>query len=933
MNTTKRVTAVVMLFLAVMAMAQAAVIKGKVVDRQTQEPLIGATVQLDDMGTTTDMDGVFVLSGLRRAKYTIVIRYVSYKTLTLNDVAAVDNPQSEPLLIAMEYDDQELAEVRVTGMARKNTEAAVIAFAKESELVISNISAQEIRKTQDNNASEVIRRVPGVSLIDDKFVMVRGLSQRYNNVWINGGAVPSSEADSRAFSFDIIPSSQIDNLVIVKSPSPEYPADFSGGFIQVNTKDIPSENSFALTVGGNWNDKTHFRSSCYAKGSGTDFLGFDNGFRMPDGGFNSKLQPVAGEMTADLSGNGFNNDWRVKQMKPFGDLKLGAEWSRRWNVRDSKLGMVGALNYTNEYRTCSEMENNSFGMYDVTNDRRNYLRQSIDNQYNNNVRVGALLNLTLLSKTGNHKYELKNILNQLATDRYTSRQGISAQSNREQSAEYYYRSRTTYNVQLTGKHLLKNDQLEWSGSYAYANRRMPDRRRYLVDDALTSGNLALTTGNDISREFTKLDEHIMSANVNERHTFNFGNFSPVLKVGAYGEYRSRKYVTRQFIYNWNPSSNTLPEGFRLMDMTELLSNSLYFGEQGLYLLEEMHLRNNYKGRNSLGAGYLAVSLPLSSLSVYAGVRYEYNQMELIMNTRDYEQSEKSRFYRDRDFFPSLNTTYRFNDKHQLRLSYGKSVNRPEFREVSTSVYYDFDLASSVKGNADLKTCYVQNVDVRYEFYPSKGEQITLAAFYKHFSNPIEWTYTVAGGTDMVYSFENAESADNIGVELDIRKDLSFIGLRGFSWSFNGALIHSRVNFEEGSRFDNRPMQGQSPYLVNTGLFYRDDKRQLNGAVLYNRIGKRIIGVGRSEGSSGSEDNARIPDSYEMPRNTLDLTFAKRFGEKWELKVAFKDILSEKVEYKQFASVRLPDGTGKEVEQVTRSYRPGRNLTLSLSCSF
>ena len=191
-----------------------------------------------------------------------------------------------------------------------------------------------------------------------------------------------------------------------------------------------------MTVGGNWNDKTHFRSSCYAKGSGTDFLGFDNGFRMPDGGFNSKLQPVAGEMTADLSGNGFNNDWRVKQMKPFGDLKLGAEWSRRWNVRDSKLGMVGALNYTNEYRTYSEMENNSFGMYDVTNDRRNYLRQSIDNQYNNNVRVGALLNLTLLSKTGNHKYELKNILNQLATDRYTSRQGISAQSNRGQSAEY-----------------------------------------------------------------------------------------------------------------------------------------------------------------------------------------------------------------------------------------------------------------------------------------------------------------------------------------------------------------------------------------------------------------------------------------------------------------------------------------------------------------
>ena len=155
--------------------------------------------------------------------------------------------------IDMGADQQALGEVVITGMAMKNTEEAMTEAAKNSQVVVNNVSAQEIKRTQDNNAGEVIRRIPGVSLIEDKFVMLRGLSQRYNNVWINGGAVPSSEPDSRAFSFDIIPSSQIDNMMIVKSPAAEYPADFTGGFIQVNTKDIPPTNRFSVSAGGNWN--------------------------------------------------------------------------------------------------------------------------------------------------------------------------------------------------------------------------------------------------------------------------------------------------------------------------------------------------------------------------------------------------------------------------------------------------------------------------------------------------------------------------------------------------------------------------------------------------------------------------------------------------------------------------------------------------------
>lgn len=914
-------------------------IKGVVIDQKSKETLIGAVITVDgtNVKAITNIDGNFLIDGMKKDKtYTLYINYVGYKTQKIDGVQAKDADQ----VIALQPDEQQLKEVTVTAVERRNTDAAMIQVAKNSPVIVSNVSAQEISRTQDTNAGEVIRRVPGVSLIDDKFVMVRGLSQRYNNVWVNGGAVPSSEADSRAFSFDIIPSSQIDNLTIVKSPTAEYPADYSGGFIIVNTKEIPAENSFNIALGGNWNTSSAFKDFSYSKGSGTDFLGFDNGLRNLNGGIHADLNPQldangkpVGDYATSLLGNGFNNDWLIKNKKPLGDLKLAASLNQRWMLGGRTLGMLAALNYTNEYRTYENMENNLYGIYDAANDKPNYLRHSVDDQYNNNVRLGAMINFTFLSKDGNHKYQLKNIFNQLATSRYTWRDGVSAQSNLERSAEYYYRSRTTYNGQLTGKHTFTSDALDWSIGYAYANRHLPDRRRYLIDDALESGVYALSTGNDISREWTQLDEHILSLGVNDKHHFKFGNFEPDLQVGAYGEYRSREYQTRNFIYNWNVSDNNMPSDFRHSDIPTLLSSEANMGYDKLYLLEEKQMRNNYRGHNTLGAGYLALSLPFGKLGIHAGVRFEHNDMELISNSRDYEKSESSRHYKTDDVFPSLNTTYKINDQHQVRLSYGRSINRPEFREASSSVYYDFDLASNVQGNTELKNCYVDNLDLRYEWYPSRGELISLAVFYKHFDSPIEWTYTVAGGTDLIYSYKNAKSANNYGVELDIRKNLGFIGLKDFSWSFNGALIKSKVQFEKGAKEEDRPMQGQSPYLINTGIFYKNAPLKMDIALLYNRIGKRIIGVGRSEGSTGDDSNSRVPHSYEMPRNTIDFSLAKKFGEHLELKLNVRDLLAEKIYYKQFADVTYSDGSKKEVEEIARCYKPGRNIGLQAIYKF
>lgn len=326
------------------------------------------------------------------------------------------------------------------------------------------------------------------------------------------------------------------------------------------------------------------------------------------------------------------------------------------------------------------------------------------------------------------------------------------------------------------------------------------------------------------------------------------------------------------------------------------------------------------------AGYIGINIPINKFNVYAGVRYEYNKMELISNTRNYEKSPRSLFYETNDFFPSMNATYRFTDKHQARMSYGRSINRPEFREVSPSVYYDFDLASNVQGNTGLESAYIDNVDLSYEFYPASGELVSVSLFYKHFKNPIEWTYTVNGGTSLTYSYENAESANTYGVELEIKKNLDFMGLDDFSINFNGALIKSMVVFPEDSKEKDRPMQGQSPYLINAGIFYQPRNLGLNVALLYNRIGKRIIGVGRSLGSGDNVVN--IPDSYEMPRNTLDLSASKKFGDHFEVKLSLRNILSEDISYKQFEETEHG-----EVEEVTRQFDPGRNYSISVSYSF
>jgi len=885
--------------------------------------MTGANVVIDalNVGASVDVDGNYSFKAAPGV-YTLRISYISYKTLELTDVK-VEAGQTTEANAVMEEATTDVNEVVVVAIRRMNSEAAMISSIRLANLVASGVSAQQITRTQDRDASEVVKRIPGISIIDNRFIIARGLSQRYNNVWVNNNAVPSSEADNRSFSFDMIPSGQIDNIMIVKSPAPELPSDFSGGFVKVTTKSITDENSIQVSYGFNLNTKTHLNDFKYAKGSPTDFLGFDNGFRdlrsiVPS----YRIDNRDTELVTGVTAGGFNNDWLIRTRKPVADHRISFMLNRFSKLENNgRIGVMAAFNYSYSYLNYQNMTNARFGIFNKTDNSPVYLYKYADDQYTITARLGGMLNF-IWALSGDHRFEFRNLFNQNGRDRYTYRDGwqnISSYYDQIKQ-EYFYNSRSTYTGQLSGYHTFsENGNLDWTVGYAYGNRNQPDRRQIDLDG--TVDNTSLTS---IIRDFNRLDENTYSVGLNYTHIFAFGSFVPTLKTGAYAETRSRDYHTRYFLYKTDVSN--LPKDFLFRDVVTGMMLPEYYAADKFFISDASDKTNDYIGDNLLASGYLGLNIPLGRFNVYTGVRYENNRMSLTNYTTINTDVSESFDYHQSDFFPSVNATWSLNQTSLFRFAYGKSINRQEFREVSPSSYYDFDLFSFVRGNKNLQQAYIHNFDFRYEIYPSNGEMISLALFYKNFIHPIEWTYIDAGGT-YTYTYENAKEANNYGVELDMKKRLDFIGLPDLSLTFNGALIRSKVLFDEKSMEHDRPMQGQSPYLVNAGLFYNHEK--FNAGLMYNIIGKRIVGIGRSDNSQGGSIDNDIPDMFEMPRHAIDLSFSCKLGKYIELSAGVRDLIATPLVFKQFPQFVDADGKIREREQTTKEYKPGQNFSLTI----
>lgn len=923
-------------------------IEGVVSDKGNKEALIGTTVVIEgtNTGTITDIEGHFAFLNLKAGEYNLKITYVSYSPLLIERVK-VENGKTTAVKAEMTGSLVSLGDVSVTAIRHTNTESYMITEIKASPFVSIGISAQQISKTLDKDASEVVKRVPGITIQNDRFLIVRGLSQRYNNVWLNNAATPSSEADVKAFSFDVIPSSAIENIIIFKSPAAELPADFSGGFVKITTKNMPDKNSIFLSYNTGYSQGTTFNTFYKYKGSSTDWLGFDNGSRalpvdMPVhlNEYESATNPVITNRITVL-GRELNNNWSASPALAFPDQKLMVGINKKLDLGKSVLGNTTALTYSITNNSES-IQVTDYSIYDFANDRPSYLNQFQDNHFSSSARISLMHNWSLMLGKGT-KIEFRNLFNQAGNSRTTQRTGREWYNDGRyiKSDELRYLSRSIYSGQLAGVHSVNKGKtnLEWVLGYSGSNKKEPDTKRYRYIQSPTDPEKNMMLFSDQadlssqSRMWIDLHENTTSASVSITHQMDISGFKPEIKTGFYYENKKRTFNARNFGYAKGSSSSVF--GQTTLPVNEIFTENNINLADGIKLQEVTSLSDSYSASNNQVAAYLSARLPVTSaLNLYAGLRVEKNRQTLS----SYKQGSTTEVNVDRDtlnIFPSANLTYNLSKKSLVRLAYGMTVNRPEFREIAPFYYVDFELNAGIYGAPGIKQAYIHNFDIRYELYPASGEIFNIGAFYKNFNNPIE--QVILGNSPTQYSFENVRSAYSMGIEGEVRKSLSFIqGMGDFTLVMNSSVIKSRVQFDEDILSRNRPLEGQSPFIINAGLYYKNDKKGLMFSMLYNVIGKRIVAVGRPSPNQWED----IPDIYEMPRNVIDLTFSKMIGEKIEIKGGIKDLLNEKVEYVQNVNTLVDmnnysDGIDKSFkyfkrDQVTKSYLPGRYFTIGIS---
>jgi hypothetical protein len=903
--------------------AQKGTLTGTVKDKQSTEALQGATVKIaaTSHGSITDENGEYEII-LPVGTYDISVSYVSFHPVVFAKVE-IQNGKTTRLDVLLEA--VMLQDVTIRETALRNTESAVVNAVRTSSSVANGVSAQEISQTQDRNAAEVIRRIPGVVVSENRFVNVRGLSQRYNGVYLNQAPTPSSETDIRAFAFDVLPGSQIDNMMVIKSPMAHLPADFSGGFVQIQTKNTTEENGFSVNYSLGYRAGTSFTRQLSYRGSPSDWTGFGAGMRKLPADFPQKYNNIDAAQQARWTQQ-LNGYWKLSPETVLPDQRFSFLSTVGWKTPKAKISQVSALNYSHTSQV-QNLFNARYGIYNTTEDRSVFLKQYNDTACLTDSRLSGLLNWSFLLNNGD-KLEWSNFFNQSGRKRTTVRSGTDYSNDYQVlERELYYSSRTTYSGQLAGEHCLRQNtqRLTYGVSYSFASKQEPDRR-IIVSRQNTNphsvyyGQYA-TDGSDIGRHFQQLSEHIAYANAHYEAQFKVKQFRPTVSAGLSLEYRGRNFQARNFTYDYG--DNRSRPNYLYMPYHEMLSPP-YLHAGATVLSEKTNKSDSYDVLQWLPAVYGSVKIPfLKKMEAYLGVRYESHT--LILNSYESDGVRPVRINKTKgNFFPSASLIYHITSKHLLRAGYGYSVNRPEFRELAPYVYYDFDWFAHFEGNPQLKNAYIQNVDFRYEFYPSAGEMISAGIFYKSFQHPIEITYFYTGG-QLQYSFANAQSARNIGAEVEIRMNLDKIGLKDFSLVANAAWIDSRVRLPENEIISHRAMQGQSPFLVNAALFFRKEAWGLNASLQYNIIGKRIVVLGEAH----QDPTQYIPDTYEMPRHTLDFSIRKRVGKHTEISLGVKDMLGQKVVFKQFPVTRQ-DGKTVTREQITRCFTAGQVVSAALA---
>jgi len=928
--------------------SQGGTIEGIIVDVQTNETMVGATVMIEGTttGTTANLNGEFRISNVPLGMVDLRVSFISYEPVVIEKIK-VERGKIITLNIEMNQVSQTLEGVTVTARRTTYTETSLIQSIRNSQVVTSGISAQQITRSQDSDAAQVVRRIPGITIVQDRFIVIRGLSERYNPTLLHNTLAPSMEADVRSFSFDMIPASQIDHLLIYKSPSPDLPGDFAGGIIKVFTKSIPDKSGFEMSYTNQYDDGTSFNPFYGSEKSDIAWTGFGAGyFDLPEG-FPNDLRTITNDQQAlQTAGQSMNNKWIPRETNVFLGQSGSLTGNLIFNRGKIRVGNITTLTFNNS-KSSNNVFRSDYNAYNMVENKSLPLYEFEDSRYSNSIKLGVLHNWGI-EIGDNHSLEIVNLYNNISTYNYVNRLGnhIDFGFNMNNHA-FQQVFRGLYSGQVNGKHhfFSKNTTFDWTYGLTSSFRDLPDYRQYRSErginyiDGLDEFQIYVPIGGAqpyfMGRFFSHMEEsgNTFAANINQKILLSslFNGFVPEIKAGIVQTQMERDFRARNIGYTQAPFFN---QGLRSISIDSLFhpDNINNFG--GIKIDEQSNPWDSYDATNDLLAYYAMISLPFGEiLSVTGGLRVENNRR--ILNSR-ISSGPVNLDNKETHILPSVNATFNLTDKLLLRGGYGKTLNRPEFREQAPFAFFDFDNNLVISGNPFLKTAEITNYDFRIEYYPSLSEIISLSGFYKNFENAIEQIVLIGAGSggSKNFSFGNADKVYMYGSEVEIKKNLLGLTaskfLNDLSVYFNGTILVSEVEIGSGSRSegrdtDPRPLQGQSPYIVNAGLFYNNINANLEVNILYNIIGKRLFIGGFTE--LNRPEVLSYPDIYEMPRNYIDLTVSKRITKNMNIRLKIEDILNENIVFIQDAN---QDGIfDKQNDQILQRYRPGTSVKVSL----
>jgi len=902
-------------------------IRGKVTDGETGEALIGAVVRVENseplIVSVTDYDGNFSLENVPSDTKKIVISFLSYETKIINNL---NLPASGVKIInlLLEKTASEISEVLVNAKSVTNTENAMIFYQKKSAGLVNGISSQQISGLGDSDAASALKRVSGVSVSGGKYVYIRGLSDRYSMVSLNGAEIPGLDPNKNTVQMDMFPANIIDNIIVYKSFTPDLPASFTGGYINVVTKTYPEKFTLKFSSSFGYNPQTNLRNDFLTyEGGRFDALGIDDGTRaVPDEAIgnvpflyenNDQLDKITGSFNNIMStsyGHSFLNHShslsvgnRVKLFgKPFGFIISGTykrDFSsydkgiyQRYNLIESSGG--NAMN-----PLISEKE--------IRGDEE--VLMSFLTGFSYKFSKNNSLSLTVLRNTGG-----------LKTSRY--REGEKPEDNLYMYEHLLgFQERKFISGQLSGKHILPdlhNTKIDWISSYTISKQSEPDLRFFNYNGENGHYEISYSAYPSPARFYRYLSENNSDSRINVALPIQLFNKQSKIKAGGAFTYKSRVSDSRKFEITAQGLSFDGNIAHYLSD--ENIGQNAEDAVYGVYVSNDplTDEYNSYAAEEYISAGYVMADVALSEkIKIITGFRFEnsYTHIQNNVSSSHFKYVDANQNYPD--FLPVLNLKYAVFKNSNLRFVYSRTVARPAFREIAPYAYYDFKEGWRVIGNPDLKRTLIDNVDLRYEVFGKTGDLISLSLFYKYFTDPIE-LIDDPRANNPEFHYVNADNSTMYGFELEAKKHLSEIGLPNFSVGGNFTLLKSKVEYIENYGSDdntgiilNRPMYGQSPWVINALIGYDNRDKGINANAAFNMEGAKLAVV--TKGAT--------PNIYKQAYPDLKFNISKTLGKKFSLKFSINNILN-----KDYKKTYMYNGK----EYIFQSYALGRVYSFSIS---